>query len=496
MSENSTERSKKEEENSNATKKSKESRESKNSKTSKNNSKSNSEHNKTNIEESKDNSKENNSEKKKANDDEILIEVIDKAVNTDDLNKSELDRLIKENKELQEVLNDDKGNQINKDNNLYNIEHDTLEIPQTKKALIEEIMKNEEIKEILIKSNNEFSNKIKLSEKKLKEIMDKISQKKGENKEEKLELQIKELEKEIKANNSETERYKKLIENIKDQIEFKEGIERASNLQKILKQETLKNIELKDKLRTLDKINKYQTRFMSNYEKKHKTKEKETQLKNEISLNKNSIKDYNNKYLKLDRFIKAAHSRIMGVKIYIDKILNQPKIEEKKIFTNEETKDTIEVIANLKSQIYDKRKELDEIQKKSENKMHELLVRNKQIEMDYLENRRIFKSLIYQKNEINKKLKNINNENKKTKQNQNIKINENKIKEEVKKDDKKEAKIEDKKEDKKEVKKDYIKEVKKEDKKEIKKEVKKEVKIENTKTKDKNNIPKNIKKKK
>ena len=178
MSENSTERSKKEEENSNATKKSKESRESKNSKTSKNNSKSNSEHNKTNIEESKDNSKENNSEKKKANDDEILIEVIDKAVNTDDLNKSELDRLIKENKELQEVLNDDKGNQINKDNNLYNIEHDTLEIPQTKKALIEEIMKNEEIKEILIKSNNEFSNKIKLSEKKLKEIMDKISQKK------------------------------------------------------------------------------------------------------------------------------------------------------------------------------------------------------------------------------------------------------------------------------------------------------------------------------
>ena len=93
-------------------------------------------------------------------------------------------------------------------------------------------------------------------------------EKKEENTEEKLELKIKELEKEIKANNSETEYYKKLIEELKDKIDFKEGIKRASNLQKVIKEETLKNIELKDKLNTLNKINKFQSKYMEDYQKK------------------------------------------------------------------------------------------------------------------------------------------------------------------------------------------------------------------------------------
>ena len=381
--------------------------ESKNNNDIKNNSKYNSDQNNTNNEESKENSNsgENSDEKKKIKikDDEVMIEVVDEGVNTDELNTSELERLVKENKELQELLNDDKGNVLNEEK-IFNIEHDTTEISSTKRSLIEELTKNDEMKELLSKSNNELSNKIILSEKKFKEIMERINQKKGENIEEKLELKIKELEKEIKANNSETERYKKLIENIKEKIGFKEGIERTSNLQKILKQETLKNIELKEKLNTLNKINKYQSKYIENYQKKYKIKEREEQLTKEISQNKKMIKDYNNKYIKLDRFTKAAHAKIMGVRIFVGKIINEPKKEEKKIFTNEETKDTLEVITNLKAQINEKRKELDEIQKKSESRIHELLVNNKQIEMDYLENKRIYKSLLCKKNEINKKI--------------------------------------------------------------------------------------------
>ena len=405
--------------------------ESKDNSDSKNNSKYNKEQNNTNNEESKENSNSNeNSDEKnkvKLKDDEVLVEVMDQGVNTDELNSSELERLVKENKELQELLNDDKGNLINEDK-IFNIEHDTTEISPIKKALIEELTKNDEVKEILAKSNIELSTKIKLSEKKFQEIMDKIGEKKSENVEEKLELKIKELEKEIKANNSETERYKKLIESLKDKIGFKEGIERTSNLQKILKQETLKNIELKYKLNTLTKINKYQARYMENYQKQHKIKEKEEQLTKEISQNKKFIKDYNNKYLKLDRFTKAAHARIMGVRIFVGKIINQPKKEEKKIFTNEETKDTLGVITNLKAQINEKRKELDEIQKKSESKIHELLVHNKQIELDYLENKRIYKSLLCKKYEINKKiikLRNINKDNNQINKKSNENINKN-----------------------------------------------------------------------
>ena len=395
-------------------------------------SKNNSARNNSNSNESRENSNlnENSDEKNKIKlkDDEIMVEVMDRGVNTDELNASELERLVKQNKELKGILNDDKGNILNK-NSIFNIEHNTSEIPSKKKKLIEELTKNDEIKELLTKQNKELSNKIKLSEKKFQDLMSKIGEKKEENTEEKLELKIKELEKEIKANNSETEYYKKLIEELKDKIDFKEGIERASNLQKVIKEETLKNIELKDKLNTLNKINKFQSKYMEDYQKKYKIKEKEELLTKEINQNKKLIKDYNNKYLKLERFIKAAHEKITSVRIFVGKIINEPKKEEKKIFTNEETKDTLEIITNLKAQINEKRKELDEIQKKSESRMHEILVQNKQIEMDYLENKRIYRSLLFKRNEINKKLRKLkkNNMSNRTSKHSNENTNANNI---------------------------------------------------------------------
>ena len=63
------------------------------------------------------NSNENSEEKNKIKlkDDEIMVEVMDRGVNTDDLDASELERLVKENKELNVITNDDKGNVLNKD---------------------------------------------------------------------------------------------------------------------------------------------------------------------------------------------------------------------------------------------------------------------------------------------------------------------------------------------------------------------------------------------
>ena len=370
------------------------------------------------VNENKEKSKE--QEKSNFNDSVVKIEVKDELINTEKLNDSELDRLIKENKDLIPALNDDKGNKLNPENISYNIGHEIFEITQKKIDLINEIIKDEEFIIKLKNENNILDNKIKSSEKKFTDLKNQIEEKKDQDNEVKLELQIKELEKEIKANNTETEHYKKLIDKLKDEIEFKEGIERANNFQNILKQEELKNRELKLKLENLNRINIIQAKYMDNYIKKHKTKEKEEQLKSGIIHNKNLIKEYNNKYLKLDKYIKAMHAKITGVRIYIGKIINEPKIEEKKkIFTDEETKDAIGIITNLKAQINEKRKELNEIQKNYENKMHEILVKNKQIEMDYNEDNRIYKSLIYKRNEINKKLRSINNLNKKLKVNEN-----------------------------------------------------------------------------
>ena len=367
------------------------------------------------------NEKSKEQEKSNSNESIVKIEVKDELINTEKLNDSELDRLIKENKDLIPALNDDKGNKLNPENISYNIGHEIFEITQKKIDLINEIIKDEEFIIKLKNENNILDNKIKSSEKKFTDLKNQIEEKKDQDNEVKLELQIKELEKEIKANNTETEHYKKLIDKIKDEIEFKEGIERANNFQNILKQEELKNRELKLKLENLNRINIIQAKYMDNYIKKHKTKEKEEQLKSGIIHNKNLIKEYNNKYLKLDKYIKAMHAKITGVRLYINKIINEPKIEEKKkIFTNEETKDTIGIITNLKAQINEKRKELNNIQKNYENKIHEILVKNKQIEMDYNEDNRIYKSLLNKRNEINKKLKSINNVNKKLKANENL----------------------------------------------------------------------------
>ena len=377
------------------------------------NSKENSDTNDKN--ENKENSETSHAEKKNypnIENDEIAIEVMDRGMNTDELSERELNRLVKENRELMEENNDDKS--------VCHVEHDTkIDITPNKKALMEELTKNDEVYEVLLQSNNELNSKIQMSCKKYQDIIDKIEEKKSENIERKLTLKIKELEKEIKANNSETEGYKKLIEDLKDKIEFQENIDRTSNIQKLLKQENLKNKELKNRLNTLIKINKYQSKYMENYDKKHKTQEKIEQLKNEIQQNRNYIKEYSNKYLKLDKFTKIAHERILSLKIYIKKLIEEPKFEEKKIFTNEETKDALGVITNLKTQILQKRKELSEIQKKSESKIHELLVKNKQIEIEFIENEKINKNLIFKRNELNLQLKKIINE--KNKKNQVIK---------------------------------------------------------------------------
>ena len=48
------------------------------------------------------------------------------------------------------------------------------------------------------------------------------------------------------------------------------------------------------------------------------------------------------------------------------KKVKEPKNENKKLFTKEELKDTLELITNLKSQINDKRNQLNNINKESD----------------------------------------------------------------------------------------------------------------------------------
>ena len=166
-----------------------------------------------NIEEniSQENIENNNEEKNEHNPEENIenqeddepkeVYVEDRGINTDELPPEELQRLVDNNLEL-------------KENDVSNIEHETKEIKEnkiSKKELIDELNEKDKIFELLVKTNNQLKTKIELSNKKYQEILEKIATKKKEDIENKLNLQIKELDKSIKANNSETERYKKMI---------------------------------------------------------------------------------------------------------------------------------------------------------------------------------------------------------------------------------------------------------------------------------------------
>ena len=124
-------------------------------------------------------------------------------MNTDDLPEEELQKINEHNKELLEQNLD-----VESSDNQEELE----EKIRLHKELTEELNEKSKIYELLLKSNTELKNKIDISNKKYNEILEKIEEKKEGDIQSKLELKIKELDKEISANESETERYKKLID--------------------------------------------------------------------------------------------------------------------------------------------------------------------------------------------------------------------------------------------------------------------------------------------
>ena len=125
----------------------------------------------------------------------------------------------------EEMPNDGKNNleDINQENlnssknELGSIEK-VSEEKENNEDLINEIIKKQKYYNMLNNYNNELKNKIELSNKRYKEVLERIEEKKNEDSEGKLTNQIREMEKEINANNVETERYKRMIDKLKNKI--------------------------------------------------------------------------------------------------------------------------------------------------------------------------------------------------------------------------------------------------------------------------------------
>ena len=102
---------------------------------------------------------------------EEMVEVSDKGVNTDELPPEELKKLVDENPELKDI---DQNVQIE----IKDKEEKEMDENELKKKLIEELNEKDKIFDLLVKSNNELKNKIKMSNDKYQKILEKIEEKK------------------------------------------------------------------------------------------------------------------------------------------------------------------------------------------------------------------------------------------------------------------------------------------------------------------------------
>ena len=278
---------------------------------------------------------------------------------------------------------------------------------KNKKELINDLIEKENLLELLIKSNNELKSKIEYSNKKFEEIINKVESQKNEKND--INDQIKQIEKEIKECKSENSKYKKMVNQLLSKIEIKDNIEKDSNIKVFLKQEKDKNKELKNKLFSIKNINMAQLKYINDYDKENHISENIEIFKKEIEQEKNSIKEYQEKFLKLERFNKAIHEKILSIELIVKKIKDKKSIKEIKCFSENELHDTIDVISNLRSQIDEKRNELNHLCKNNDDKIYKLLSENKKIELEINDNLRINKLLIFQRNELRRIIKNLIN---------------------------------------------------------------------------------------
>ncbi len=252
-----------------------------------------------------------------------------------------------------------------------------------KKRSISYINKSKII-EILKQSNSELNEKIIRAESQYKEIITKLNERNKEDDATSLMQKIKETEKEIWATNSGIENFKKSIDSMKNKIEFKTNLERAINLENSFKLESIKNREIKKELDSFLKLENLQNRHLNTYDKENRISEKLDILKSEIKTVKDSLKDYQDKFTKQDKYLKGIHSRLSIFEQNMKK-LNIPKIDIKKTFTKQDLKYILEILNKLKEDMKEKRKKLRNITKTQEDKLNNIIGINKKIEGDFKE---------------------------------------------------------------------------------------------------------------
>ena len=323
---------------------------------------------------------------------------------------AEINNEEEENEEGNEIDDEEEQEKNNSDENRMNKEN------IGKAELIADYKDKENIYNLIIKNNDELKNKITLTNDKYNEILKRIEEKQNADVEQQLKNKINAVEKEIEAYQTENKNYKKKIDQLKNSVYFKNSVANASLLKNILKQEQLKNKEYDTELKTLKRIEKFNNHLISKNEEDFKIKENISTLEKQIKEVKENIKQMNDDYNRLERYLKLVHEKIVGLDLIKIKKKKEnieiKKEEEKKSFTNQEVKDILQLIITLRNQIFEKRTKLNNINSEGEEKMHKFFSQNKSIEIELKEELRIYKDLANKKNGLKKLINKLNGKNK------------------------------------------------------------------------------------
>ena len=169
-------------------------------------------------------------------------------------------------------------------------------------------------------------------------------------------------------------------------------------------------------MKTLKRIEKFNNHLISKNEEDFKIKENISSLEKQIKEVKENIKQMNDDYNRLERYLKLVHEKILGLDLIKIKKKKEnieiKKEEEKKSFTNQEVKDILQLIITLRNQIFEKRAKLSNINLEGEEKMHKFFSQNKSIEIELKEELRIYKDLANKKNGLKKLINKLNGKNK------------------------------------------------------------------------------------
>jgi len=248
---------------------------------------------------------------------------------------------------------------------------------------------NSKIIKILKDSNAELEYKITSATEQYNQIMAKIGEKPaGEADTEELVQKLRRIEKEVLLANMEMEQYKKSIDTLKNKMEFKLNLEKAMNLENILKTELNKGKEIKKDIDGITKMNNAQLRTLNNIDKENRYSEKIEILKVEVKNLKDNIKDNIERNSKQEKYIKTIHEKLSFLENQLKK-LTQPKIEIKKSFAKEDLKEILESLDWLKQEIHGKKDVLKDLNKSNEEKLNSFVSLNKRIEQDFKENDKV-----------------------------------------------------------------------------------------------------------